>query len=506
MDFEVKQGDLSEVVADCLVVDVFEGESTPQRSGEWVDKKLDGALTALLASGDFSAKLGSTALLYTNGALPAARVLVVGLGKKETYDARAVRTASAAAMRAIGKLKGVKSIATGAIGVGNAVVGVQAAAQASAEASVMAAYQVPNYRREKPDAPVEKMTVVDYHGEMLKDLTAGVDAGRIVGEGVNTARDLSNEPPNVLNPEEMAKRAKSMAKRVGLRCTVVGEAEMAKEGMNILLAVSRGSTNEAQMVILEHAPKGVHAKEAPLVLVGKGITFDTGGISIKPSDRMEEMKHDMSGAAAVIGAMEAIARLAIPRRVIGVATCVENMPDGNAFRPGDILTGITGKTCEILSTDAEGRLILADTLGYIARFKPAAVVDLATLTGAIGIALGPLAAGLFYNEEWLKDALLSASDSSGERLWPMPLYDEYMDAIKGDMAEVKNSGGRAGGVGTSAKFIEHFTEGYPWAHLDIASVAWSTTERDPINPKGATGYGVRLLVDLAKAFTSKEAA
>jgi leucyl aminopeptidase len=289
-----------------------------------------------------------------------------------------------------------------------------------------------------------------------------------------------------------------MAASVGLRCTVLGEAEMAALKMNILLAVSRGSSHEAQMIVLEHAPAG-HGDEAPLVLVGKGITFDTGGISIKPSERMEEMKHDMSGAAAVIGAMEAIGRLQVPRRVIGVAACVENMPDGNAFRPGDILVGMTGKSTEILSTDAEGRLILADTLGYVARFTPKAVVDLATLTGAIGVALGQQAAGLFSNDSALQNALLAAAEGSGERLWPMPMWDEYMEAIKGDLAEVKNTGGRAGGVSTSAKFIEHFTEGYPWAHLDIANVAWSGSEKDATTPKGATGFGVRLLVQWVEA-------
>jgi leucyl aminopeptidase len=289
-----------------------------------------------------------------------------------------------------------------------------------------------------------------------------------------------------------------MAATVGLQCTVLGEETMRELGMDILLAVSRGSAHEAQLILLEHQPDGTE-NQPPLVLVGKGITFDTGGISIKPAERMEEMKHDMSGAAAVIGAMQAIAQLGLQRRVIGVAACVENMPDGNAFRPGDILTGMTGKSTEILSTDAEGRLILADALAYVARYQPQAVVDLATLTGAIGIALGPQAAGLFSNHNGLQEALIAASHQSGERLWPMPMWDEYNEAIKGDMAEVKNSGGRTGGVSTSAKFIEHFTEGYPWAHLDIANVAWSTAEREATHPKGATGYGVRLLVALAEA-------
>ncbi|HXF63890.1 MAG TPA: hypothetical protein VNK95_19860, partial [Caldilineaceae bacterium] len=237
----------------------------------------------------------------------------------------------------------------------------------------------------------------------------------------------------------------------------------------------------------------------PLVLVGKGITFDTGGISIKPSENMWAMKQDMGGAAAVVGALEVIARLRLPRRVIGMAACVENMPDGKAFRPGDIWTGITGKSAEIISTDAEGRLVLADALGYAARFAPSAVVDLATLTGAIGVALGSQAAGLFSNDATLQDALLVAAERSGERLWPMPMYDEYKDEIKSEMAEVKNSAGRASGVAASAKFIEHFTEGYPWAHLDIAAMTWTNSDGNPLTPKGATGYGVRLLVELAKA-------
>ena len=502
MQFDVIQGDLAQQTADCLVVDHFEGEESPARAAVSVDKAMDGALSALLKSGDFTGKAGSTTVLYTNGKLSTPRVLVVGLGKAEKFDGRAVRSATAAAVKALGKLKGVSSVAGAVLGVGHATVSVAATARAFAEAAVMASYQAPNYKREKPDASLANWIVVEFDFDRLAEIKQGVEAGQMVGEGVCAARDYSNEPPNVLSPVEMATRARTMAKKVGLKCTILGEKEMTAEKMNILLAVSRGSSNEAQLVILEHKPAGVK-KDAPLVLVGKGITFDTGGISIKPSERMEEMKHDMSGAAAVLGALEAIARLNLPVHVIGVAACVENMPDGNAFRPGDILTGMTGKTTEILSTDAEGRLILADALAYVARFKPAAVVDLATLTGAIGIALGTQAAGLFYNDDQLKDTLLAASDLSGERLWPMPMYDEYKEAIKGDMAEVKNSGGRAGGVSTSAKFIEHFTEGYPWAHLDIANVAWTTAEKEALNPRGATGYGVRLLVELAKLYERK---
>lgn len=500
MQLTVVQGNIAQQAVDALVVNLFEGVTTPGGATGAVDKALDGAISALLAGGDFAGKAGSTALLYTNGKLPAARVLLVGLGKAEKFDALAARKAAASAYKALKALKGVKRYATIVHGAGIGGLDVTTAAQALADGSVAAAYQAPNYRREKPENGPESCVVVEFDDAKLDGVRDGVAAGQVIAEAVCRARDYVSEPANVLYPVEFARRARAMAEETGLRCTVLTEAEMEALGMNILLAVSRGSDREAQLIILEHAPPGAE-QEQPLVLVGKGITFDTGGISIKPWDGMWLMKDDMGGAAAVIGAMEAIGRLNLPRRVIGVAACVENMPDGKAFRPGDILTGITGKTCEILSTDAEGRLVLADALGYVARYNPAAVVDLATLTGAIGVALGAQAAGLFANHEGLRDALLAAAGQTGERLWPMPLFDEYMDEIKGEMAEVKNSGGRMGGVGTSAKFIEHFTEGYPWAHLDIAAMVWSNTERDAATPKGATGYGVRLLVALAQQST-----
>lgn len=503
MQLQAVQGNIIEQKVDCIIVNLFEGVTTPGGATGAVDKALDGAISNLIASGDFVGKAGTSTVLYTNGKLPATRVLIVGLGASEKFDLHAVRKAAASAIKAVCKLNGVKSAATIVHGAGIGGLNAQDAASATAEGSLLAAYRAPNYRRDTSlnSAGILSgtLSIVELGAGKFEEIETGVANGNALADGICFARDLSNEPPNVLYPEALTSRAKAMAERCGLQFSVLGEAEMNELNMGILLAVSQGSRREAQLVILEHAPKGT-SKDAPLVLVGKGVTFDTGGISIKPSERMEEMKHDMSGAAAVVGAMEAIARLNIPRRVIGLAVCVENMPDGNAFRPGDILTGITGKTTEILSTDAEGRLILADALGYVARFNPSAVVDAATLTGAIGVALGPHAAGLFVNHDALKDALLTASSRSAERIWQMPLYDEYMDAIKGDMAEVKNSGGRGGGVGTSAKFIEHFTEGYPWAHLDIANVAWMSNEKDPLNSKGATGFGVRLFVELAKSF------
>jgi leucyl aminopeptidase len=499
MQISLIQGNIAEQKTDCLVVNLFEGVTAPSGATGAVDEALGGAISRLIAGGDFTGKSGTTSLLYTGGTLPAPRVLLVGLGDAAKFDLHAARKAAATAGKALSKLKGVKQAATIVHGAGIAGLEPQASAQALAEGALLAAYGAPNYKREAAEQALQSLTVVEYAAQKLAAIEGGLRRGEAIAQGVITARDLSNEPPNVLSPLEFAHRAAALSANTGLHLTVLGEEAMAALNMNILLAVSRGSANEAQLIILEHAPAGTE-QQSPLVLVGKGITFDTGGISIKPSERMEEMKHDMSGAAAVVGAMQALASLGVARRVIGVAACVENMPDGNAFRPGDILVGMTGKSTEILSTDAEGRLILADTLAYVARFQPKAVVDLATLTGAIGVALGQQAAGLFSNNSELQDALLAASAKSSERLWPMPMWDEYMDTIKGDMAEVKNSGGRASGVSSSAKFIEHFTEGYPWAHLDIANVAWTGSEKDPLTAKGATGFGVRLLVDLAESY------
>lgn len=498
MQFNVLQGNIAQQATDAIVVNLFQGVTMPGSATGAVDQALDGAIRNLIAGGDFGGESGTTALLYSNGQLPAARVLLVGLGPADKFDLVAARKAAAVAHKALSKCKGVTQYATIVHGGGVGDLDVAAAAQALAEGIVLAAYQAPNYRREQPKAGPGAVTVVEFGNDKLAAIEAGVAAGEAVARAVTQARDYVSEPPNVLYPEEFARRARNMAAETGLTCTVLGEAEMRELGMGILLAVSQGSDREAQFIILEHAPAGSQ-DQPPLVLVGKGITFDTGGISIKPTEGMWLMKDDMGGAAAVVGALEAIARLQLPRRVIGVAVCVENMPDGKAFRPGDILTGITGKSCEILSTDAEGRLVLADALGYVARYKPAAVVDLATLTGAIGVALGNKAAGLFANDDTLRDALLAAANQTGERLWPMPLYDEYLADIKGEMAEVKNSGGRTNGVSTSAKFIEHFTEGYPWAHLDIAAMVWTEKDSEATTPKGATGYGVRLLIELARA-------
>ncbi len=501
LDMQVVQGDIAHDAGDCIVVDLFEDVQDPIGATGIVDLALDGAIQRLIQSGDFTGAKDSTALLYSNGRIPSPRVLIVGLGPADSFDIHGARVAAATAARALQKLAGVKRFSTIIHGAGAAGLPTNTAAQAVVEGTLLALYHPPQYKREPNVSSLQSMRIVEFDETSVDAVRAGAEAGYTVAQGVYSARNLASEPPNVLFPESFAERAELMAEETGLVYSALTERDMEALGMGLALAVSRGSSKEARMIILKHAPAAVQS-EAPLVLVGKGITFDTGGISIKPSADMWTMKEDMSGAAAVVGAMEAIARLGIERHVIGVAMCVENMPDGNAYRPADILTGITGKTAEVISTDAEGRLVLADALGYVARYDPAAVVDLATLTGSIGIALGSQAAGLFANDDNLSQALLGAAERSGERLWPMPMYDEYNDDIKSEMAEVKNAGSRKGGVSTSAKFIEHFTEGYPWAHLDVAYMTWTDSDGNPLIPKGATGYGIRLLVELARGDNS----
>ncbi len=513
MELRVEQGNIAESDVDLIVVNLFAGVTAPGGATGAIDRALNGAISRLIAQGDFSGEAETTALLYARanggeagdepaepGGLTAPRVLIVGLGSSEGFGLGEIRRTAAVAAQAAAKLKGVKRIATIVHGAGIAGHDADAAAQEVALGTLLASYRPKQYGREAAGAGLASCTVVEYSAAKLENVVRGVSRGEAIGRAVCSARDLVNEPANVLTPVEMAARARAMASEVGLQCTVLDEAAMEAEGMGILLAVSQGSRNPAQFVILEHAP--AESTETPLIFVGKGITFDTGGISLKRTGGMWAMKDDMGGAAAVIGAMEAIGRLGVPQRVIGVAPCVENMPDGDAFRPGDIVTGMTGKTAEIISTDAEGRLILADALAYVARFDPAAVVDLATLTGAIGTALGMyIRAGLFSNDSSLEEKLMAAADHSGDLLWPFPMDAAYEKPIKSDMAEVKNSAGRAG-VSSSAKFIEHFTEGYPWAHLDIANMVLADSRINAETPKGATGYGVRLLVELAERYAA----
>lgn len=495
--------------ADAVIVNMFEGVSAPGGATGAVDTALgsadgvpgSGAISRLIALGDFKGRLNEVAVVYTHGLIPAPRVIVVGLGKAKDFDLDRARQASGTAARKARDL-GCKTVASIAHGAGIGGLAPRDAAQATIEGAILGTYQHTE-QKSKPDTKaIERFTLLTASAEQLADLQAGVRDGEIIADAQNLARTLINRPPNVTNPATFAALAQAEAERAGLACAVLTEMEMAEHKMGGVLSVAQGSANPPRFLVLEHAGDG---SGAPIVLIGKGVTFDTGGISIKPAEGMSAMKGDMSGAAAVLGAMLAIARLKLPRRVVGLAPLVENMPSDRAFRPSDVITMMSGLTVEIISTDAEGRMILADALHYAKRFEPRGVVDIATLTGACTIAMGEeVAAGYFASDDAWARALEAAAGGAGERLWRLPLYPDYGEAIKSDTADIKNSGGRYGGVGTSAWFLRRFTEGadgepaYPWIHVDMAPMDMSGKTAGYV-VKGGWGYGVRTFVKLVQS-------
>ena len=502
MDVTVTQGSIQSSDADTIVVNLFQGVAEPGGATGAVDGALDGAISDLIAGGDFRGKEGEVAVLYPRGAIPARRVLVAGLGERESFGREKIRRAAAAAIKKARDLKAEK-VATIVHGAGIGGEDVATAAQATAEGSLLALYRYDAARQEEEgEHEIETLAIVEFDAGRLEAIEGGVQAAEAIAAGVRLARDLVNEPPNVATPTRMAEAAAEIAGAHGLAITVGDREWAAERNMGAFLAVAQGAGEPPKFIVLEH--NGERESVDTVVFVGKGITFDTGGISIKPSKEMGRMKADMGGAAAVLGAMKSVALLDLPLRVVGIAPCTENMPDANAYRPADVIRASNGKTIEIISTDAEGRMILADGLVYAGRYEPDAVVDLATLTGACVVALGEnVAAGLFSTEEWLRDQLTAAGEATHERLWPLPLWDDYREKIKSEVADIKNSGGRFGGVGTSASFLHSFTL-YPWAHLDIAGVV-ASDKGSAYAPAGATGFGVRLLVEFLRNWKGQRA-
>ncbi|MFQ5400380.1 MAG: leucyl aminopeptidase [Anaerolineae bacterium] len=494
MKLNVKQGSIQESTADTIIVNLFDDVKTPGGATGAVDHALDGAIRELIAGGDLSGKAGEVAVLYPRGVIPARRVLIVGLGKREEFDLEGVRKAAAAAVKRARDLK-ARDVATIVHGAGVAGLPAAAAAQAIVEGSLLALYRYDAPKQEEEKHEISSLTLVEFDQAKLSDCEAGIRTAEAIAAGVTLARDLVNLPPNVATPTRMAEAAEEIARTHGLKLTVGDREWAAARSMGAFLAVAKGAGEPPKFIVLEH--NGDRDDLDTIVLVGKGITFDTGGISLKPVQGMGAMKSDMGGAAAVLGAMKVAAGLNLSLRVIGITPCTENMPDANAYRPADVITASNGKTIEIISTDAEGRMILADALVHAAQYGPKAVIDLATLTGSCVIALGKgVAAGVFSTNEALRDRLVAAGSSTHERLWPMPLWPDYRETIKSDVADMKNAGGRFGGVGTSAAFLKEFTD-YTWAHLDIAGVALSDEENAYI-PAGGTGFGVRLLTEFLR--------
>lgn len=501
MNISVLNKHIQTASADALIVNLFEGVTTPGGATGAVDMSINNAITQLIQLGDFKGKLNEIAVIYTHGLIPSPRVILAGLGKANDFTPERARQASGAAARKAKEL-GCKSAATIAHGAGIGGLNPREAAQATIEGAILGTYAHTEQKSHADQSAIEQLFLLTADAAQLPALEAGAKEGEVIANAQNLARTLINRPPNVLTPSSFAAIAQQVAAKTGLSCAVLTEKEMAEEKMGGLLGVSLGSATPPRFVVMEHRPAGNTAP--PLVIIGKGVTFDTGGITIKPGENMSAMKGDMSGAAAVLGAMQAISQLNLPRPVVGLMPLVENMPDGAAYRPADVLTMMSGLTVEIISTDAEGRLILADALHYAKRFNPAGVADIATLTGAIGIALGDeISAGAFFSDEAWAGKVLAAAQAAGERMWRMPLFPEYAEAIKSDTADIKNSGGRLGGVGASAWFLRRFTEGadgspaYPWAHIDMAPMDFSSKTSGYL-VRGAWGYGVRTFVELAR--------
>jgi leucyl aminopeptidase len=471
-----------------------------------IDRALGGQISSVIASGDFRGTVGEALLLYPNGQIPAQRVQLLGLGEESTLDADSLRGAAGRAVStAFNRQASHLAICIPRI----RRIREAAASRALAEGAVLSDYRFDTYRKPKDGTkarPDQVSLLIDRPAELRASRTAA-RSGVILAESQNLARQLSNEPANVLPPAALAKAARGVAKKVGLHVRVYAEAELKKRAMGGILAVGGGSANKPCLIVLDHDPRATRTKGAgkkkaasrpiPTVcLVGKGITFDSGGISIKPSAAMDDMKHDMAGSAAVVGAMRACALLKLPIRVVGVIAAAENMPSSTAYRPGDIVTTMSKKTVEILNTDAEGRVVLADALHFArTEFEPDAIVDLATLTGAVVVALGPWATGLFGNHDRLIEAVRHAGKTSAEPAWPMPLWDKHRQAVQSDVADIKNTTGRAGSSSTAAAFLQNFVGDTPWVHLDIAGTAWAK-KPSPYFKKGATGVGVRLLLEL----------
>jgi leucyl aminopeptidase len=498
MEIKVLRGDVTSVKTPALIVNLFQGVKSPEGATGAVDKALDGAISELISDGEIKGKRGELTLIHTFGKIGPARVLVVGLGSQDKFTADTVREVMGDASRYL-RGKGITSACTIAHGAGIAGLEPNASAQAMAEGAFLGLYRFKQYQSGDDDASdLSEMTVVEDSGDRIGALEEGLRTGRIIAEGVMLSRDMSNTPANDMTPTRMSEIARQVADAEGLDITVLERKDMEELGMGALVGVAKGSHQPPKLIALRYTGDPDNPDKV-LGLVGKGITFDTGGISLKAPGGMENMKGDMTGGSSVIGAMQAIARLQPKVNVTAVVPTTENMPGGEAQRPGDIVKAMNGKTIEVINTDAEGRLVLSDAMVYAKeKLGVSRIVDVATLTGAITVSLGKVRIGVFGNDQEWVDQVLSAGNGCGERMWQMPMDDDYKEQIKSNVADMMNVGGREAGSITAAKFLAEFTEGLPWVHLDIAG-----TYRMDANKgwfvKGSSGGPVRTLVNLALA-------
>ncbi len=486
MEFSIKSGSPEKQRSACVVVGVYESRKLTL-AAELLDKAADGYISGIVRRGDMEGKSGSTLLLQNVPGTLCERVLLVGLGKEKDFREKEFGTAIRTTVKTLNETGAFDaSIFLTELAVKKRSVGwrIRQATMIALDAT----YKFDQFKSKKDEVrrPLRKLTLAVERRNELTQAEEALTQGLAIAEGMAMTKTLGNLPANICHPTYLADQAQSMAKEFNLGCEILERADMEKLGMHSLLSVSQGSRQPPKLIVLAY--QGSKASEKPIVLVGKGVTFDTGGISLKPGAEMDEMKYDMCGAASVLGTMHAVARMALPINLTVIVPATENMPDGMATRPGDIVTSMSGQTIEILNTDAEGRLILCDALTYAERFEPDTVIDVATLTGACVVALGHIATGLFSNKDALARDLLDAGDESYDRAWHMPLWDDYQELLKSPFADMGNIGGRWGGSITAACFLSRFTKKYEWAHLDIAGTAWKSGA-----DKGATGRPVPLL-------------
>ncbi len=501
MEYSVKSGTAEKQHSGCLIVGIYSGNKL-STAAQQLDTATGGAIKQILRRGDHSGKLGQTLLLHHLPNSPAERVLLVGCGKEKEFNEARYREVAAAA---IGTLKNV-----GAAEVMSYLTELEVRGRDMlwklrqiVEVTEAAPYRFDQLKKKNDEdnrrGPKRMVLAVPKRSDLGPGEQA-IKESLAIAAGMGLAKDLGNLPPNICTPSYLAEQAAALAQQYGMRANVLEESDMRALNMGALLCVARGSHQPPKLIVVEY--RGADENEAPIALVGKGVTFDSGGISIKPAANMDEMKFDMCGAAAVLGTLKAAAELKLPLNLVGLIPATENMPGGQASRPGDIVTSMSGQTVEILNTDAEGRLILCDALTYAGRFRPAVVIDIATLTGACAIALGNHASGLFTNNDALARELLNAGKYTWDRAWQLPLWDDYQKQLDSNFADMANiSGGREAGAIIGASFLARFTKDYKWAHLDIAGTAWKTGKE-----KGATGRPVPLLTQFLIGRARKDSA
>jgi len=515
MKAKVRKGKIDQVKDHAIILSHFEDQKKLTSRVKAIDDRLSGMISHLLENKDFVGRLNQTAIIYPQGKLPTPRIILVGLGKGEEFDlpgqARTsprlgasvcldkLRQAFASACRRAKELR-IKSFSTTVFPADLKAIDPGKVSQAMVEGIFLSDYQMDQYKTVKQDQSLECFTIVEEDAKRIKAIEKGAVLGEVFAQATNFARDLANHPGNILTPTRLSLETKKLAQENNLRCKILSLPQIKKLKMNSFLAVASGSKQPPKLIILEYRPTKHLPKEKKydtLALVGKGITFDAGGLSLKTSEGMLEMKGDMTGGAVVLSVIAASAKLKLPLNLIGIIPAAENLPSGSALKIGDIITSHSGKTIEILNTDAEGRLILADAISYAKVFKPDAILDIATLTSAIKIALGTICAGVFGNHEKLKTQMIQAGQKTGERVWELPLWNDYQELIKSDLADIKNVGGKPAGAIIAARFLRNFVGDHPWVHVDIAGVDFSEKER-PYVPKGATGFGARLLLQFLR--------